>query len=141
MNAWACDFPWPPSDNHAHHNVRTNLRILTAKAQGFVDVAKKTVADAVGAPGFAHYELQEDRLGIKLTFFPPDRGRRDIQNHTKLACDSLQAGGLVADDAQFDVVELRRAPAVPGGGIHVEVWSLSEAECAELDNWEWTEEA
>ena len=70
------------------------------------------------------------RLRVRLVAYPPDRRRRDIDNLTKLALDSMQVAGVYLDDSQIDELIIIRAEVEKGGVIVAEVETLGPAKRA-----------
>jgi crossover junction endodeoxyribonuclease RusA len=98
------ELPWPPTTNHAY-TVARGRKIKTAKARAYAaEVIDCVRQELDGRPTPA---LADARLGVTVDLHEPDRRRRDIENHTKLALDAV-AARLGFDDSQIDVLTLRR---------------------------------
>ena len=93
--------PWPPSLNG---NVR-HSRYGSYKTPAY----KAFTADAVAAiweqHGMPAKPLARCRVAIELT--PPDKRRRDADNHVKPILDALVEAKLLADDNSEWVKEVR----------------------------------
>lgn len=112
--------PWPPSVNSCWRTV--NGRTMISKKGR---IYKQAATRAVLAAG-ANKHLP-GRLRVKLTAYPPDRRRRDIDNLTKLALDSMQVAGVYLDDSQIDELTIIRAEVEKGGVIVAEVETIGPA--------------
>ena len=112
--------PWPPSVNSCWRTV--NGRTMISKKGR---IYKQAATRAVLAAG-ANKHLP-GRLRVKLTAYPPDRRRRDIDNLTKLALDSMQAAGVYLDDSQVDELIIIRAEVEKGGVVVAEVETIGPA--------------
>jgi crossover junction endodeoxyribonuclease RusA len=72
----------PPSVNHSHKNaLRRNA-------------ARRAIATARWRP------IAEGKVVVELSYFWPDRRRRDTHNRIKELMDVLQAAGAFANDCQ-----------------------------------------
>lgn len=112
--------PWPPSVNSCWRTV--NGRTMVSKKGR---IYKQAATRAVLAAG-ANKHLP-GRLRVKLTAYPPDRRRRDIDNLTKLALDSMQVAGVYLDDSQIDELTIIRAEVEKGGVIVAEIETIGPA--------------
>jgi crossover junction endodeoxyribonuclease RusA len=84
--------PYPPSINHYW---RRAGRIIHISREGR-DYRQKVV------DLFDNDAPLTNRLAVRLTLFPPDRRRRDIDNVQKPLLDALQHAGAYEDDSQID---------------------------------------
>jgi crossover junction endodeoxyribonuclease RusA len=108
------ELPWPPSVNHYWKSFRGRTYVSTAGKRYTVDVQAAILS--------LGYERLDGRLSVKLTAFPPDRRRRDLDNITKSLLDSCTKAGLWGDDEQIDDLHIVRGPCdPPAGSIEVEV--------------------
>jgi crossover junction endodeoxyribonuclease RusA len=112
--------PWPPSVNACWRTVQGRT-MVSKKGR----IYKQAAARAVLAAG-ANKHLP-GRLRVKLTAYPPDRRRRDIDNLTKLALDSMQVAGVYLDDSQIDELTIIRAEVEKGGVIVAEIETIGPA--------------
>ncbi len=102
--------PWPPSVNH-YWGQNGNRRYVKAKGVAF----RKETADIVAANGQKIY----GRLAVFISLYPPNKIRRDIDNHVKAVQDALQMAGCFDDDEQIDHLTVARMPVVKGGQCKV----------------------
>lgn len=110
--------PFPPSVNRLWRNVG-NKTLLSAEGREY----RKQAA----------YALLEQRvpctrmngcIHVSIVAYPPDKRRRDIDNLTKAALDSLTHSGVIEDDSFIDKLEILRGPVKQGGELKltVEQW-------------------
>ena len=113
------ELPWPdpklaPNRRNGKHWTVTH----TAKLSAFGDAATLTM-QALRATG---YQAPADGpIGLTLTFCPPDRRRRDLDNMLKPMLDALTYVKVWSDDSQIDDLRIIRAPVVAGGRVTVRV--------------------
>lgn len=62
------------------------------------------------------------RVSVKITAFPPDKRKRDLDNICKAIFDSLQHAGIYADDFQVGYFSIERAHVVKNGKIELTVF-------------------
>lgn len=89
--------PPVPSLNHVYRNVRVNLRITTKEGKAWMSMVRGLALVAK-----ANHEWQipkEKKIVMELSFFWPDRRRRDTDNCIKLLSDTLQ--GVLYDDDRW----------------------------------------
>jgi crossover junction endodeoxyribonuclease RusA len=97
----------PPSVNHSHKNaLRRNARtgrLYTAQVPtghtlawraAAYHAARRAIATARWRP------IAEGKVVVELSYFWPDRRRRDTHNRIKELMDVLQAAGAFANDCQ-----------------------------------------
>lgn len=115
------ELPWPdpklaPNRRNGKHWTVTHA----AKIDAFGSAATLTL-QAQRASGYC--APAEGPIALALTFFPPDRRRRDLDgllSACKAALDAV-AQVLGVDDARFEPVTLRRGEPVKGGSVVLEV--------------------
>ena len=104
--------PWPPSVNSYYRRVG-NRTLVSRAGRAY----KTTVAAACLEQHAKHY--QGHRLSVTATAYPPDKRARDLDNLWKCLLDSLEAAGVIDNDAHIDHLAITRAnPTKPG---HVEI--------------------
>jgi crossover junction endodeoxyribonuclease RusA len=127
------ELPYPESVNHykkAGRLVRTKSgklyqqRVNTdATKQFYRDVWVKICALKATTANWR--PLQSTiALEVSLSLYPPDKRRRDIDNPVKLILDSLQRGGLIADDYNIARLLIERCGIIPEGKVIVTVKEL-----------------
>jgi Holliday junction resolvase RusA-like endonuclease len=112
------DLPYPPSINHYWRQVgnRTLIsrqgRIYRERARDFL------TAYRLDNP----FEILKGPLILTAEFYPPDNRRRDLDNLAKALLDSLQHGGVYADDFQiWRLVLIRCGPILGDGKVMVTI--------------------
>lgn len=65
-------------------------------------------------------------LGAEFHFYPPDRRKRDLDNHLKIPIDSMMHMGLFHDDSQIDEIYIRRHPPMKDGCMEISVFEIPE---------------
>ena len=101
--------PLPPSLNRYYRHVGS--KVLISKGGRLY---RKAVEEIVRCSGFGSYS---GRIRVDMTFHPPDRRRRDLDNTLKASLDALQHAGVYEDDSQIDDLRIVRGSVVPGGRL------------------------
>jgi len=109
--------PWPPSVNH-YWGRRGKRTFVTARGKRF----RKAVGYAVLAAKSPHFA---GPCELRITAYPPDRRRRDLDNITKALFDALEHAGVFDDDALVTRYSVERAEPVKGGRVDVEIGGVS----------------
>lgn len=125
------NLPYPPSVNHIWRRVK-NKTVLSAEARRYrksvtdtVMLAKQTGgALAVSTTGW--YLPLTGRVAISITFVPPDRRRRDLDNCLKAVLDALTHAGVWRDDELVDRLEVVRADPCPAAPMLAAVITVLE---------------
>ncbi|MCO6438166.1 MAG: RusA family crossover junction endodeoxyribonuclease [Phycisphaerae bacterium] len=105
--------PYPPSVNHYWRRVGRRTLISRAGRR-----YRQTVLTILA---LMRVTLMEGDVAVRMTVYPPDRRKRDLDNLTKAVFDALQYGGAYLDDSQIARFEVERARVVRGGKIIVEI--------------------
>lgn len=100
--------PYPPTANTMFPTGKNGRRFLSGKGKDF----RAEVIALVGPR-----KPLEGRLEVQIDLYPPDNRRRDIDNITKSALDSLTAANVWNDDSQIDRLIINRG----GLGNHCDV--------------------
>jgi len=108
------ELPWPPSNNTYYRHVG-NRTLLSKKGREYRELVKVLV-HPMGMTG---------RIALFARLCPPDRRRRDLDNHFKALLDALVHAGVMADDEQIDHLVAIRGPVVKGGKITVKVGEIA----------------
>lgn len=106
------ELPWPPKE--LSPNAREHFRVKAAAAKEYRNQAYWLAVGKLTAPG--------DPIWVSMTFYPPDKRRRDLDNmfaSTKAALDGI-ADALGVDDQTFGFL-LERAGPSKGGKIVVRI--------------------
>jgi Holliday junction resolvase RusA-like endonuclease len=133
---WQCKLPLPPSANGCFRELSPLRRAAIANAmrakgkRGMPPMRCMTkqyrhwrkVAELMIAGTRPHRFTRTVR--IELAFTPPDRRRRDPDNHVKPTIDALVAGRVLVDDSGLHIQEIRTrwlAPSKAEAGVLVVV--------------------
>lgn len=103
--------PWPPTGNTGTRH-GGGAHYLTEAHKAY----RRTVAELV--VGLRLPRLV-GRINIHAIFAPPDRRKRDLDNHWKVIGDALQHAGLYQDDADIDRLLLERTVPLMNGSVCV----------------------
>jgi len=114
--------PFPPSTNQYYRSIRMGQGVRTlisAKGRDYRDAV-------VGECCVVHLTNIHlgGRLAVKVTLYPPDRRKRDLDNFNKGLLDALTHAGIWGDDSQIDDLRVVRGAVVKGGYVLVEVREL-----------------
>lgn len=116
------DLPWPPSVNGYFIPVRACgfVRLsLSPAGRAYRKDAMHAIRSVLGPPVTT---LQSVRVDIELR--PPDRRKRDIDNHIKAVFDAITHAKLWGDDGQVDELTVRRGRVKRGGMATVLITEL-----------------
>lgn len=105
---------WPPTVNNYYSHTRNGV-FISAKGRKYKHSVELDIQEQ--APDVF---LSESVL-MEVHMFPPDRRRRDLDNHMKALQDSLVKAGLLEDDSLIDQLFIYRGEVVKGGLIVVEI--------------------
>jgi len=105
--------PWPPSVN-TYYRAIGGRNILSKNGREYPKKCKIAI-------GFYPHEPLAGRLVVLIDLFPPDRRKRDIDNHVKAILDALTKCRIWKDDSQIDVLLVNRREVVKAGKAIVTV--------------------
>nr|WP_299241427.1 RusA family crossover junction endodeoxyribonuclease [uncultured Halomonas sp.] len=117
--------PFPPSTNTYYRapskGPLAGRHLMSAKGRAFRQQAVTAiVAQHRGEVTYA-------RLSMHVTLYPPDRRKRDIDNHLKALADAVtHAGNIWVDDEQIDRLIVERGEIRKGGMCCVAIEALIE---------------
>ena len=113
--SFTLEIPYPPSVNHYWR--RVGARTLISEAgRRYREVLGHVISES-GVEGFG-----SARVLVRLTFYHPNKQRRDIDNLAKPILDGLEAWGVFENDSQVDDLRLRRGGVEPPiGRVIVEI--------------------
>jgi crossover junction endodeoxyribonuclease RusA len=107
--------PWPPTSNNLYPTGSDGKRHPSRQAMSFRDSASAIVRVEMMRQRFA---ALAGPVFVSILLIPPDGRKYDIDNRCKALIDSLEAGGLFANDAQVQHLEVRNlGPMRPGEGV------------------------
>lgn len=107
------ELPYPPSVNHYWRHV--GWRTLISRE------GRRYRKEVVALLAAQRARPLSGRLFVRVTVYPPDGHRRDLDNVQKALLDALQQGGAFHDDSQIDELVIRRGKVIPNGKTIVEI--------------------
>lgn len=116
--------PFPPSVNHYWRHVPMRVKgkvsvrsLISQPGRAFSRAVKASVMQQRAARGIS------TPCRVHVLLCPPDRRRRDADNHGKATLDSLVKAGVLADDGCEVVrsVTLEWGPVIKGGRAVVKI--------------------
>lgn len=117
--------PWPSK------SLSPNARLHWSRVAAFKQIAKRDAFYATKA--VRREKIAADSLAVRVSFFPPDRRRRDHDNMVasmKAAFDGI-AEAVEIDDSKWRVHFVPVDAAVKGGKVVVELeWNIHEGKTA-----------
>lgn len=115
------ELPWPPTVNTYWRRGPTHT-YLSKKGRAYKEAVKVAVLTQLGKLPFL-----KSRLSVSLHLYPPDKRKRDIDNHVKAVLDSLTESRVWHDDEQVDELQIVRGDIVKGGMAKVVVRKSGES--------------
>jgi crossover junction endodeoxyribonuclease RusA len=112
------NLPLPPSVNSYRTIFRGRMGISKA-GRAF----KEQVSDYVAE--YRVPKLGAARLEMRVTLYPRDRRKQDIDNRIKALWDALSDAGVFDDDEQIDILHIDRGDIKNGGGCLVMIETLN----------------
>ncbi len=112
--------PFPPSVNHIWIHARHGGVFLSKKASLYRENVGMEILLA-RSQGILPKRTLTGSLALSLTFQPPDKRIRDLDNYHKALWDALTHAGVWTDDSQIDVLEARKVPCTGKKEACVEV--------------------
>ena len=116
--------PWPPSVNH--YWVRAGRRVVLSDA---ATEFRRAALQALAQHRIQHRPAWPftGRVAIRVVLHPPNRARRDIDNHGgKAALDALTHALVLSDDEQVDTLIIQRGNVVRGGCAVITIMPIPE---------------
>lgn len=110
------NLPWPPSINTMYATY-LGRRILSKRGRLY---HRTVVALLCGERDLLPQPLM-GRLRVTRHYYPPDRRRRDISNHSKAIDDALTKAAVWGDDSQIDESHDFRGEIVKDGCVRVDI--------------------
>lgn len=112
--------PWPPSTNTYWRNVRGRT-VLSRAGREYKEKVKTEIHRQLGLP----VPTLSGAVALSVCLQPPDRRRRDIDNHAgKALLDALQAAGVLEDDSQVKELHAFMQEPTKKGSAMVEISAL-----------------
>lgn len=112
--------PYPPPTNHLYPTIHNGHRLLSKRGRDYVAwVGQECLVQLVGIR-----RPLEGWLEAWITFYPPDKRRRDADGSVKLLWDSLEKAGLYLNDYQISEYHVSRRAPMPPGRVEVRLHVL-----------------
>jgi len=119
-DAISLTLPWPPSTNRYWRNLAGRTVLSKAGREYKRDVAV-TVREQLGG----RVKAMTGPVAVHIELEPPDRRKRDIDNHAgKGLLDALQSSGVIVDDSQIVELHAYMRGVEKGGRCSVEIVAL-----------------
>ena len=112
-------------------NLSPNARNHWAKSASAKKAYRQTCGWHANAGGLGL--INADALDVKVTFFPPDKRRRDLDNMLASLKSGLDGVSDVVgiDDSKWTITLCKAAPVAPLGMVKIELkWIQREAKAA-----------
>lgn len=124
MTSYTYRLPWPPSVN-CYIRRGNNRSYMTKRGKKFRAEVIASLWPLKGGrtPGGPEGGL-DGRLAVHIELIPPDRRKRDIDNHVKAVLDALQHAYIFRDDAQIDELRVKRLHVESPGCCDVTITEL-----------------
>ncbi|PWD68937.1 MULTISPECIES: RusA family crossover junction endodeoxyribonuclease [Pectobacterium] len=111
--------PFPPSVNTYWRSPSSGplagRHLVSAKGRAFRAQAIACVLEQLRRKPKAITSL----VAVTITFYPPDRRTRDMDNYLKAPLDALTHAGVWADDSQIQRMLLEWGPVTKGGKAEI----------------------
>jgi len=112
--------PVPPTVNHYYIRTPRGM-VLGKKGKQF-----REDTEAFLRVVYPKHITYTGHIKVFISFYPPDRRRRDVDNILKCLCDSLEKSGVYKNDSQIvDLQIIKKQPEKPGF-IRVEVSEIPD---------------
>lgn len=109
--------PWPPTVNSYWSHTKRGV-YLSAKGRRYGEEASERINEQNGV-------LRLDgKLLVEVELYPPDRRKRDLDNHMKGLLDACTKAGVWGDDDQIDQLFIYRGRITKPG---LAILKISEA--------------
>jgi crossover junction endodeoxyribonuclease RusA len=113
--------PFPRSVNTYWRNIGRGRTILSKAGRQYKLDVLAAVLDQCGK-----VKPINSRVSVSVWLYPPDKRRRDLDNHAgKALFDSLTSAGVWADDELIDRLRVYRGGIVPNGLAVVRIRELN----------------
>ena len=122
----AISLPWPPSTNKIwrHVVIAGSPRVLTSReGREYREAARRAV---MSDPMAFFRKRLTGQLAVRLSCFPPDNRRRDLDNLAKAVLDALTHAGVWEDDSQIDLLQIERVRNTPNGRVSVTIQTIPD---------------
>lgn len=116
--------PYPPTVNHYWRHIvigRSVRAVISAQGRQY-----KAVCSAMARRQWAGRETLACPLAVEITFYPPDRRKRDLDNLPKSLFDSLTDAGVWKDDSLIQDLRTRWGPRTGEARAVVKITKLED---------------
>ena len=93
----------PPTVNHLYRSTRGGRRYKTVMGRLYQDYVTLSLSTE-----WQGREPYTGRVELRITFTTSTRRRWDIDNRVKALQDCISLAGIIADDAQVDILHVER---------------------------------
>jgi len=111
--------PWPPSTNTSYATYN-NRRIKSLKARQYTQHIQQTLNNHPTWHTQTKTITPQTQFQITLHLHPPDKRKRDINNHDKILIDAIFTT-LNADDHQITQLNITKHPPKPPGQATIHI--------------------
>jgi len=125
--------PYPPSINHYKNPgriVRTQSgqifqkRVNSPETKQYYYTTWMLITNYKTREGVKSFD--SGTLWVDIDVFPPDHRKRDLDGILKVLLDSMQRGGLYADDFQIARLTVQRKAIIPNGQVIVRISEIAD---------------
>lgn len=121
-----CEFPWPPTVNHAWRPRGRGKLYLSPHSREFRQVAVAVTLLSCHSKWSQVWQWPcTEPVELELYATPPDRRRRDLDNLLKAVLDGLVHGGAITDDSLVSRLLIERLPPESPGSVTVLLFAAS----------------
>jgi len=101
--------PWPPTINNYYSHTSRGVYI-SKKGRLYSKLVEEAVREQTSG-----FTMLLEPLQMELVLYPPDRRKRDLDNHLKALQDSLTRSAFYEDDSLIDQLVVYRGEIVKKG--------------------------
>ena len=106
---------WPPTVNSYYVRTRNGI-FVSKRGNQFRKEVAVDVREQLNV-----WDTLDEPLNVEVVLYPPDKLKRDLDNHMKGLLDALTHCGLWADDALIDQLSILRGVVIPSGKCVVRI--------------------
>lgn len=119
QTSYSYRLPWPPSVN-CYIRRGNNRSYMTKRGKEFRSNVCHTIlnSEMIGQ--------LKGRIAVHIELIPPDKRKRDCDNHIKAVLDALEHAGVYENDSQIDEIRVNRLHVEPPGCCDVTICELTQ---------------